>query len=120
VFASFAGLFQGDRLGVEQNARRSRMSSKMLEEAGCHPAHNRLTANQPILQNKPILGLVIDDFSLLSAEDRSGARGDVFHASSASSQFLDRAKPTYREQRVYGSDDKEEVRGSLLFKVIWC
>lgn len=59
VYASFAALFQGDHLGVEFA---SCARSNMLEEAGCHPIAIRLCADQPILHNKPVTGLVIDDY----------------------------------------------------------
>ena len=89
MFASFVALYQGDHLGVKFACD---AHAKMLEEAGCHPAHNPLSANQLILHNKPISGLVTNDLFVLSKEDRAGAIGDAFLASSASSQTLDLAK----------------------------
>ena len=71
VYAAFAALFQGDHLGVEFACC---AHAKMLEDAGCHPAENRLCASQAIARNKPVTGLVIDDYFALSAEDIAFAR----------------------------------------------
>ena len=114
VLASFGALFQGDHLGVEFACC---AHASMLEEAGCHPWHNRLCANQPILHNKPVTGLVIDDFFVLSSEDICFARGSSYIGGSSSKVWLQKAKEAYKVQGVLGSDDKE-VSDSLCFKII--
>ena len=114
VFASFASLLQGDHLGVEFACC---AHGALLEEAGCHPAENRLCNLQPILHNKPVTGLVIDDFFALSAESIRHAAEDTYAGPSASFDFLQVAKAAYDKEGVIGSDDKE-VSNALLFKVI--
>eukprot|EP00438_Fugacium_kawagutii_P025642 Skav209573 [mRNA] locus=scaffold281:153023:156322:- [translate_table: standard] len=89
----------------------------LLERAGCHPAENRLCASQAILHASPVSGLVIDDFFVLSTEDRHFAEESVYGAPSKSVEFLAKAKDEYAAKKILGSDDKE-VRGSLKFKVV--
>ena len=89
----------------------------MLEEAGAHSAVNRLCASQSILRNKPVTGLVVDDFFSLSAEPLCGAKGDRYEEPNMSKTVLNRAKKAYAEQKILGSDDKE-VADSLKYKII--
>ena len=114
VFASFGALFQGDHIGVEVACC---AHERMLEESGCHPSSNRLCASQPILRNKPVTGLVIDDFFALSAEEIAYAHGDTCDGPSASRAFLERAREAYKREGILGSDDKE-IADSLHYKVI--
>ena len=114
VYAAFGALFQGDHLGVGFACC---AHAQMLEEAGCHCAMNRLCAHHAILHNSPVTGLVIDDFFVVSAEDRPSARGSDFLGKSKSSEVLEQAKAAYKREGIIGSDDKE-VQNSLKFKVI--
>ena len=114
VYAAFGALFQGDHLGVEFACC---AHEAMLEEGGCHPSDNRLCANSSILHNSPVSGLVIDDYFVLSAEGLAGASGDKYLKPNRASMALQRAKDTYKKQKVLGSDDKE-ISDSLHFKVI--
>ena len=114
VFACFASLFQGDHLGVEFACD---AHGKLLEEAGCHDPLSRLSLKDPILHNNPVTGLVIDDFFAVSAESRKFAEGSDFRGPSKSALALDGAKKAYKEEGIFGSDDKE-VRDSLIFKVV--
>ena len=114
VYAAFGALFQGDHLGVEFACC---AHAQMLEEAGCHCAMNRLCAHHAILHNSPVTGLVIDDFFVVSAEDRPSARGSDFLGKSKSSEVLEQAKAAYKREGIIGSDDKE-VQNAWKFKVI--
>lgn len=114
VFAAFGALFQGDHLGVEIACCSHGM---LLEEAGCHPAHNRLSAVQSIVHNGPVGGLVIDDYFCVSAEPIQKAAGSKYEGRNKAREFLDLAKQAYEQHGILGSDDKE-VADSLLFKVI--
>ena len=114
VFASFRALFQGDHLGVEFACC---AHGQMLEDAGCHPRWNRLAAGSSIVHNKPVTGLVIDDFFCLSAEDIRFAKGAEFNGGSESKKWLERVKDEYRAHGILGSDDKE-VSDALVYKVI--
>ena len=86
----------------------------VVGEAGCHPWWNRLSNNQTILHNKPLSGLVIDDFFSLSAEPIQMASGKIYLGSSASNQILLKAKDAYATHGILGS----EVTDSLHFKII--
>ena len=114
VLGAFASLFQGDHLGVEIACC---AHEALLEEADCHPSQNRLCPAGPILHNKPVSGLVIDDFFVVSAEDRKLATAGKFESPNLAAAFLDKAKAAYGDEGILGSDDKE-VRNALKFKVI--
>lgn len=114
VYAALAALLRSDHLGIEFACC---AHPNVLEEAGRHPAGNTLCADQLILHNKSVTGLVVDDDFCLSSEDLAGARGDRYIASSQSSEFLLRAKKAYDHEGILGSDDKE-ISGSLRYMII--
>eukprot|EP00435_Cladocopium_sp_Y103_P014642 s3554_g3.t1 len=113
VFACFAALFQGDHCGVDFACE---AHGRLLEEAGCRDPQSTLVADEAVLHNDPATGLVIDDFFVVSIEDRDHCDGDRLLRPGKSSEVLDRAKRAYSEQGIQGSDEKE-VRDQLLFKI---
>ena len=114
VYACFRALLQGDHLGVEFACD---SHGRMLEEYGCRDPLSMLQPDEAVIHNDPATGLVIDDFFIVSVEDRISASGDRLLDQGRSSQILDAAKEAYVKEGVSGSDDKE-VRDALVFKVV--
>lgn len=69
------------------------------------------------MRNKPVTGLVIDDYGAPSSEDIQGARGSTYVENNRSRILLLIAKEAYKREGIIGSDDKE-ISDPLHYKVI--
>lgn len=114
VYACFQSLLQGDHLGVEFACD---SHGRLLEEQGCRDPLSILQSDEAVIHNDPATGLVIDDFFIVSVEDRILASGDRLLKQGKSSQVLDKAKDVYASEGITGSDDKE-VRDALVFRAV--
>ena len=109
VFPAFGALFQGDHLGVEIAIT---AHEGLLKAFHLLDSSSRLCAQDFIIEDKTVEGLVIDDYFIVSRE-RVGA--DPEEASCL--EKLRTAKGAYKKHDILGSDDKE-VAGETLFKVV--
>ena len=109
VAIAFAALFQGDHLGVDIACS---CHEGLLSDGGLLDARSRLVADRPIIYDDVTEGLVIDDYFCVAKCDA----GDT-DAGGPGMQKLMAAKAIYRDQDIYGSDDKD-VLGERRFKLV--
>ena len=103
VFGAFRSLYQGDHIGVEFSTE---AHAALLQGADLLSSRNRLLARHPPARTGPWEALVIDDYFVLSVEDKTCAASQA-----ESTRRVLRAKARYEQARVQGSDHKD-VLGS--------
>ena len=109
VVPCFGSLFQGDHLGVEIA---SEAHAGLLMSHGLLPSPSRLVANLALVEDEVVQGLYIDDFFIISKEDLAFVENDASESKAVG--VFHEAKKIYKEQGIYGSDDKDIV-GLLRF-----
>ena len=110
VIACFRALFQGDHLGVEISCD---SHGSLLEAHGLLCPGGRLRSSAAIEDDGVVQGLVIDDFFVVSREERSA---QLNLEDTGSVRAFRHAKRIYEQQGIIGSDDKDEI-GKLVAKV---
>ena len=110
VAACFGAVFQGDHLGVEVA---SDAHSSLLSSAGLLREGAKLQAGRALVDDRAVNGLVIDDFFALSRE--GFCIKDIEQAQSA--KDFRKAKAVYKQQNLFGSDDKDVI-GADRFVVV--